>query len=606
MSRSMQDLRSKDPFCGQPAWQFSALFEDARVEKDPASLCGCYVAVFHFKVICHERPRSNKMYAGCTEYSWSISRRFSEFQSLDAALRELLPELPQLPKASWRPFCPSEEFVKQRAGQLFEYLTAVLAKAAQKATEEPLKFADAVDVCDNLPLFLGLQHKEQKGEVGRGWALPKIEGRPAALVHSLDRGIFVYGHLEAGTQLTKYDRQAALGNLTCTHAEVRPCKGAARSQDVRRGCASPLAQPETSSFGNWSEASSPLPSPLRSPVRSPAESRATSPRRRAFSSDESSSASTADTKTSITFEMIVDEVPVPKPPSPCVWMEVQLDNEALALNEHRQWWAWARAKRAGEEDSALPMPTSAAVKAQFDKDKDKERRRILERYECVAAMWRELSVENEVLNTILGYGVEGRTLVLAHQAAPTFRGLRELSFRKDRCHMLLTQTLQALVYLHSQGVPHGHLCPESFLMDGEQLEKRVRLIWTPGQKRSEGRMPTTLGFKGPGDEPSAAGDIWSFACVLLVWYFNFSPVSHPWFQFAKRQQLKQAIQEALASKQPELPQALLELHGAVAAADESDTHVALAAQVCTRCLQWAPESRPSALELQQEVAQATV
>lgn len=46
---------------------------------------------------------------------------------------------------------------------------------------------------------------------------------------------------------------------------------------------------------------------------------------------------------------------------------------------------------------------------------------------------------------------------------------------------------EALVYLHAQNVAHGHLCPESFLVDdGGKLEKRLRLVWTPGQRRIEG------------------------------------------------------------------------------------------------------------------------
>lgn len=75
---------------------------------------------------------------------------------------------------------------------------------------------------------------------------------------------------------------------------------------------------------------------------------------------------------------------------------------------------------------------------------------------------------------------------------------------------------EALVYLHAQNVAHGHLCPESFLVDdGGKLEKRLRLVWTPGQRRIEGpgalvlshfrggstrsrRAPATLGFKGSG------------------------------------------------------------------------------------------------------------
>ncbi|CAK9007167.1 unnamed protein product [Durusdinium trenchii] len=592
-SRPMKENDLSSGQGGPPVWQFSVLFEGATTEKEPFTLC-TYVALFQFKVICHERIYKREDRCNCTEYSWSVKRRFSEFAQLDAGLRSALPDCPSLPKTTfWRQICPSEEFVKHRAGELFQYLTVALT-LAQKAADASSEFLDAADLCPNLPLFLGMQ--EASEHEARAWAPPPAEERPVALVHSFDRGTFVFGHLEAGTQLTKHDRQAALGNLTCTHAEVRPAKLHAQRAFLKpeigaqkKIVASPTMDPGSFCSSVWSEASSPLPSP--------AESRATSPRRRSGSSDESS-ASTVDTK-KLAFELQVDEIPeVKKPPSPCVWMEVDLDTEASRCIEHRQWWAWARAQR--NEEESLPMPTQVRL------DTELERRRLRERYECVAALWRELSVDNEVLHTILGYGVEGRTLVVTHQMAPTFVGLRDFAFKKDRCHLLLTQAIKALAYLHEQNLAHGHLCPESFLVDddGGQLEKRVRLMWMPGQRRIEGtrRAPATLGFKGPGDDGSAAGDLWSFGCVLLVWYFNFIPAPHPWFQFAKYPQLRQAIQKALGKRQPELPQALLDLHAAAAQADENDAHVLLVTQVCTRCLQWAPEERSSAKELQLEVA----
>lgn len=581
-----------------PVWQFSVLFEGASTERDPLTLC-TYVALFQFKVICHQRVYKRNDRCNCTEYSWSIKRRFSEFQDLDRGLRSALPDCPSLPKTSlWRQICPSEEFVKHRATELFQYLSTAIALAEQ-AAESSSDCWDAADVCANLPIFLGMQEpaiKEASDSEQRAWTPPSAEERQVALVHSFDRGTFVHGHLDAGTQLTKHDRQATLGNLNCTHAEVRPAKISpqrVKQQDGGAHKKTVVIPPTDGSFCSsvWSEASSPLPSP--------AESRATSPlRRRAGSSDESS-ASTVDTKRAAVFELQVEELPeVKKPPSPCVWMEVDLDNETLRCNEHRQWWIRALAQRNEEELPPMP-PKGRAVT-------DLERRRLRERYECVAALWRELSVDNEVLHTILGYGVEGRTLVVTHQTAPTFTGLRDFAFKKDSCHLLLTQAVKALVYLHGQNVAHGHLCPESFLVDdGAKFEKRVRLVWIPGQRRIEGsrRVPATLGFKGPGEDCSPESDIWSFACVLLVWYFNFTPAPHPWFQFVKCQQLRQAIQEALGQKQPELPQALLDLHGSAAAADENDAHVLLVAQVCTRCLQWAPSERSSAKELQLEVAE---
>jgi len=568
-----------------PTWQFSALFEGASTERDPLTLC-TYVALFQFKVICHERVYKRDERCNCMEYTWSIKRRFSDFQQLDAGLRSTLPDCPSLPKTSlWRQICPSEEFVKQRATELFQYLSTAL-KLAQQAAEASSEFLDAADICANLPIFLGMQEASDS----RAWAPPLAEERQVALVHSFDRGTFVFGHLEAGTQLTKHDRQATIGTLTCTHAEVRPAKTQQRVKDggaKKSAATTPPTDPGSFCSSVWSEGSSPLPSP--------AESRAASPLRRWMASDDSS-ASTVDTKGRAVFELQVEELPVKKPPSPCVWMEVDLDTETSRFMEHRQWWAWARSQR-NEEEESVPMPTQVRFNT------DVERRRLRERYECVAALWRELSVDNEVLHTILGYGVEGRTLVVTHQMAPTFTGLRDVTFRKDSCNLVLTQALKALAYLHGQNLAHGHLCPESFLVDEGKLEKRVRLVWMPGQRRIEGsrRAPATLGFKGPGED-GPAGDLWSFACVLLVWYFNFSPAPHPWFQFAKCQQLRQAIHAALGQKEPELPQALLDLHSSAAAADENDAHVLLVAQVCTRCLQWVPEERSSAKELQIEVA----
>ncbi len=55
------------------------------------------------------------------------------------------------------------------------------------------------------------------------------------------------------------------------------------------------------------------------------------------------------------------------------------------------------------------------------------------------------------------------------------------------CWALLDSfTVEALAYLHGQNLAHGHLCPESFLVDEGKLEKRVgelkdgfqRVRWT--------------------------------------------------------------------------------------------------------------------------------
>ncbi|CAE7906963.1 unnamed protein product, partial [Symbiodinium sp. KB8] len=433
----------------------------------------------------------------------------------------------------------------------------------------------------------------------RKWALPDgAEERQASLVHSLDRGVFVSGHLDAGVQLTKHDRQAFLGDLTCTHAETRHTSKAApaKAQPLRRfdpgpkSVESPTSSPPSFSNSSWSEVSS----PLLSPLPSPAESRAPSPRKRLLSGDDATSSasfSTADTICKVEVEL-VEEPSAPvlgwaKVSSPCAWMEVDLDNELARAKDHNNWWA----KLSGEFRQA-----TSCVRA--------ERRRTLERYEAVAAMWRELSVDNEVLHTILGYGTERATMVIVHQTAPTFHGLRHFTFSKDRCHLLLAQGSKAIAYLHENGVTHGHLCPESFLMDETSLEPRVRLAWTPGQRRNEGHAPATFGFKGPGEDATPPSDIWSFGCVVLVWFANFKPAPHPWFQFAKSHRLKEAIQTALAQNPPELPKAYFDLHLAASEAEEGDTHLALAVQMCTRCLEHDPLERASADDLVLEASSA--
>lgn len=569
------------------------------MERDPLSLF-TYVAFFHFKVLCHERRQKADRYSGGKEYSWVIKRRFSDFQALDAGLREVaaLPSDLTLPRMTlWRHIYPSESFVQEREQELFKYFSGALQAASEKAAADPDRCTDAADVCHALPSFLGLQ-KDANADP-RKWALPDgAEERQASLVHSLDRGVFVSGHLDAGVQLTKHDRQAFLGDLTCTHAETRHTSKAApaKAQPLRRfdpgpkSVESPTSSPPSFSNSSWSEVSS----PLLSPLPSPAESRAPSPRKRLLSGDDATSSasfSTADTICKVEVEL-VEEPSAPvlgwaKVSSPCAWMEVDLDNELARAKDHNNWWA----KLSGEFRQA-----TSCVRA--------ERRRTLERYEAVAAMWRELSVDNEVLHTILGYGTERATMVIVHQTAPTFHGLRHFTFSKDRCHLLLAQGSKAIAYLHENGVTHGHLCPESFLMDETSLEPRVRLAWTPGQRRNEGHGPATFGFKGPGEDATPPSDIWSFGCVVLVWFANFKPAPHPWFQFAKSHRLKEAIQTALAQNPPELPKAYFDLHLAASEAEEGDTHLALAVQMCTRCLEHDPLERASADDLVLEASSA--
>jgi len=227
------------------------------------------------------------------------------------------------------------------------------------------------------------------------------------------------------------------------------------------------------------------------------------------------------------------------------------------------------------------------------------RRKAIAEYERAAAMYRELSVNHEDLHCILGYGVEGKTLAIAQQALPAGHGLRRLPFTQQRCHRVLGQALKALGHLHEQLLPHGHLSPESFLIEEGPLGPQVRLAWTPGQRRPEGHASSMLGFRGPGLQ-GPAGDVWALACVMLVWWTGFKPVAHPWGQFARSPTLQQDILEALAEQPPAMPKALLDLHAAAATAEEpGHSFLALLASLLTRCLVWNPTERPSTLQLLQ-------
>jgi serine/threonine protein kinase len=160
----------------------------------------------------------------------------------------------------------------------------------------------------------------------------------------------------------------------------------------------------------------------------------------------------------------------------------------------------------------------------------------------------------------------------------------------------LGQALKALAYLHGQMVPHGHLSPESLLIEDTMLGPHVKLAWTPGQRRSG--VPATLGFRGPGSPGCPAGDIWAIACVVLAWWSNFEPASHPWTQFARSSALQKDIRDALVRHPPDLPKVLLDLHMAITTADEPlHSFLANLANLLTMCLVCQPDDRPSAVAL---------
>lgn len=309
------------------------------------------------------------------------------------------------------------------------------------------------------------------------------------------------------------------------------------------------------------------------------------------SDDTFSTTSTADTDVhTLAFQTCW---PPPQKTIAAVWTEVDLDIEWQRSEDHRKWW------NAVVSQSAADTKPKATVAPGTGTDvKDSEgRRNSIAAYERSAALFRELAASNEALHPILGYGTEGRRLVIVHQAS-TCAGLRSFQFTQPRCYRFLGQSLKAFAALHEQQLAHGHVSPECFLIDEEPLGPQVRICWLPGQKRTEGRCSATLGFRGPGDPTSPPGDIWALACVVLVWWMGFSPAPHPWTQFRKHQSLLQEMQKAISEQPPAMPKALLDLHLASAVAEEPEhSFLALLASLLTRCLAFDPAERPSATQL---------
>jgi len=277
-----------------------------------------------------------------------------------------------------------------------------------------------------------------------------------------------------------------------------------------------------------------------------------------------------------------------------VWLQVDVDAELRRDDEHRKRWESLQQGKMTTEVTKVWKP-AVAPSTDFE-----SRRRANARLERHAALFRELAMMREELDLhpILGFGGDGRQVAIVQPAVPTSHGLRGFTFAPQKCHQVLGQVLKALVYLHAQLVPHGHLSPESLLIEDTMLGPQVKLAWTPGQRRPEGHAPATLGFRGPGPLGCTAGDIWALACVVLVWWSNFEPAPHPWTQFTRSNSLQKNIHDAMVQQPPELPKALLDLHLAVTAADEP-LHCFLAnlAKLVTLCLAWRLDDRPSAVTL---------
>lgn len=605
------------------ALTFATVMEEPLVERPESKLCG-RSAYFRIRVICHERPNYRDRYAGCKEYCWQVQRRITDFQELDSSLRSLgvLPASVMVPKFGlfWKmSLCSAEEFVtqvQQRSQELHIFVVQALEAAAAYVTSQPEKYRDILDLGTDITKFLGVEEASEECR----WAPPKAaEEYQVALVHSMDnRGIYVWGHPDSGasqSRLTRFGRQANLGDLTATYAEARRCSSIGKDSSLasqrrsgsdvsvfespnrRPSCKATSPQLTASSspsfsFGTPSSLfSSPSVSRLPSPAASPAQSRCPSPPRlERYRGDDVlsiTSVSTDDTTPTLTLTYSTLSSWPPKVVS-AVWTEVDLDVEWQKKEEHTQWWASVLGQMKAQEASG---PKNS-------KDQTHGRRSAIVDFEKAASLFRELSSRHQELHPILGYGTENKTLVIVQQASSCC-GLRSLPFTQQRCHRVLGQLLKALDRLHEQHIPHGQLSPECILIEEGPLGPQVRLCWIPGQKRAaERRSLATLGFRGPGEYFDMSSDIWAMACVILVWWAGFTPVSHPWTQFSKAQKLQQEIHNALAEEPPQMPKALLDLHLASALAEEPEhTFLSLLASLLTRCLSWDPSERPTAKQL---------
>jgi len=613
----LPQVAQQQPPRADVVWSYSVVMGD-RTSEEVASLTGMVTTYFHVRVVCHERRcDKDKKVGGCTEYIWDLRKRFSDFQELDTQLREnnlLSPTWVMPRKTYWKHLCPSKEFVAQRAQDLLRFLSSVLEAAESVVKAGPESCSSGVEIDEALPLFLGLQ-QVPNGAPGLRWLLPaNAEQHRVSLVYSFDKGTYVWAHHESEAQSVRYvkhDRQASMGDLHVTHAEAKASSLPRSSGNLlrRRSDSESTTCSSGKESGYWSSettsiASSCTSSRISSPVSSPPASRCNSPRRRISSghmprcqeevtitdmdetADDSALSvwSRSTTASASESEFIV----------PAVWLEVDVDAELRRDVEQQKWWESLQQGKMATEATKSFRPAAAP-------STDSEgRKRITARLERHAALFREVAVMREELDLhpILGFGSNGRQLAIVQPAVPTSHGLHGFTFAPQQCHQVLGQVVKALAYLHGQLVPHGHLSPESLLIEDTMLGPQVKLSWTPGQRRLGGHVPATLGFRGPGLPGCPAGDIWALACVVLVWWSNFEPAPHPWTQFARSNLLQKNIRDAMVQQPPDLPKTLLDLHMAVTAADEPlHSFLASLAKLLTMCLECQPDDRPSAVTL---------
>lgn len=471
------------------------------------------------------------------------------------------------------------------------------------------------------------------------------EIREVVLHHSLDakHGTYIADHVEHGTvcnlgsvesqvvhgmRLRRFGLTAKLGDISACLAEV----------SGERSCRSPVIQSSPLNKGRLSSPNYPLrrrssedmstspgSSRTTSPTWSPQSTPATSPPAEDWSLDGEDSFDAAEdgdpllalnieSYDSCSGSQLSDmDTRMTRSPSrgsipkqQAVWLEVDLEKE---LMEHRKRLKWHEAlqlarggipapRGAGRIDAGpnTGKPKKGSTKQDDSATMEAEMRRTIKDFEGMAACYRQLANKNDALHSILGYGSNGKTLAIVQQASPGIECLRLLKFSQQKCFRVLGQMLSALSYIHDQGLHHGHLSPESILVEQRPESLQVRVAWTPGQKRQDRGhyfQAATVGFR-PLEPSSPAGDVWAIGCIMLAWWVNFTPAPHPWTQFAGRSRLEECIKEAFLEHSDVMPQSLIDMHQVAADAEEPlHTFLVRLGDLLARCLLREPHSRPT-------------